>query len=311
MKRIGIIDIGTNSILFLLTGRSGSGKIHSIRQESRTVRLGRGLVTGGRILAVSIDKCVDVLNHYRREAERERVDNLICVGTHVFRSAANRNEVLEYIHAHTGIEVEILTEAEEAEWCYRGAVIHRRIGSSACVLDIGGGSTEIIRGNADRIDRIESIALGCVSLTERFLIHDPPGEEEITRAFEYIDLNLQRTDTAYFGECNTWIGTGGSVTSLAALSLGLTRYDPDRVDGHVLSRKEVQRFTDRFNHKNRSSRIEIMAFDPERADVISAGTMILYKIMETENFDTITVSDRGLRFGIALRTFQSDSVSAR
>ena len=307
MQRIGVIDIGTNTILCLLAEERTDGRIVSLKQGTETVRLGRGLDSDGLIRDEALDRAVGVLNSYKDIVTQHGIDDVRLVGTHVLRSAFNREAVADQILSRTGLKVEILSTAEEAEWSFRGAVYDRTMKFPVCVADIGGGSTEITLGRKSYIDLFDSAPFGSVSMTERILIHDPPTQLEFESLQGLVFSALTKKMTRSLQQAETLIAVGGSVTSLAAMTQGLKRYDPDLVDGFSLKQKEILRWIDIFRQENRVGRERRMPFDPERADIIPAGAIILNLIMETGAFKTVTVSDRGLRFGIVLRALQKIS----
>ena len=298
--RIAVIDIGTNSTLYLLAEQRGTTVV-DLSQAIRTVRLGEKTDGSGRIGVAPMERVIRVLDGYRGLAQADKADRTVAVGTHVFRKAANRNAVLDSIRSRTGLGIEVLSERDEAVWGHRGAVHGRLLEEPALTADIGGGSTELVLGRGGRILRSDSIGIGAVALTERFLHHDPPTVREIS------DLKAAIVDA--FGArllpvatvARQFVAVGGTATTLAALDLGLTQYDPNRVVGYFLSAAAVENLFSELARLDPAARRQRLSLDPGRADIIVAGAAILRAVMASGPFERALISDRGLRFGIALR----------
>ena len=305
MQRVVVIDIGTQSILYLLAEKERAGRIVCVHQEIRGVRLGRNIGARGIVQEASLKEAVTILKEYAKLAQEQHANEIIVVATHVLRAARNKADVGEAIRKETGLHLLILSEKEEAEASYRGATFGRELMEAACVVDIGGGSTEVILGKADRIVEVQSVPLGAVGLTERFLRNDPPSSAELADLESFINTTMKDTLVPLLMDAENLIGVGGTVTTLAALDLGLTNYDPHRVDGHILQASRIRRITDRIQKLSLSERQKIMEIDPKRADIILAGAHLLKAIMDRGPFKTIRVSDRGLRYGIAIHAFSN------
>lgn len=271
-----------------------------------SVRLGRSLNGTGEIPEGLLPEALCVLDDYKELARQHGVDRIVTVGTHLFRKAVNASRVCNVIKEHTGLEVEILSRREEARWSYQGAVYRRSGGSECVVVDIGGGSTEIVRGLRENVLDAESFDIGAVTLTESFLLADPPGEEEISKMEVDILSRINASNILSTSGSLHLIGTGGTVTTLAALDLELNAYDAQRVDGHILSHSSINKTKHRLSRMNREEIKKWLAIAPDRADIILAGTCILDGIMTNGHFEKMLVSDRSLRFGIALREFRNE-----
>jgi exopolyphosphatase / guanosine-5'-triphosphate,3'-diphosphate pyrophosphatase len=291
--RVAVLDVGTNSILLLLA-EVADGRIRPIRQELASPRLGRNIRQTGWIESESIQRAVDSIN--RMKADLSGVP-IIGVGTQVFRIARNATETLDVLRRQTGIEIEVLSSTEEAEWSFRGALGGLREKGRMTVVDIGGGSTEIVTGAPDGIDSARSYSIGAVTLTEE-AFHDPLSIGDIEMAEMKIREALR--DATWF-ETAEWIAVGGTATTLAALELGLSRYDADRVHGVRLSKERIEHWIQRLAVLPLSLRRGMIPFDPERADIIIAGSLIIKEI--SRRLGDCIVSDRGLRFGIAHREY--------
>lgn len=301
MKRVAVVDIGTQSILYLLTQVEQDGKAIPTHQKAQGVRLGRGIADGYEIQEERLVHALRVLNHYKMLARTQRADRIVVVGTQVFRRAANREAVSETIRRETRLAVEILSEEKEAKWGYRGAVYGRSLDQPVLVVDIGGGSTECIAGDGGKILKRTSVDLGVVGLTERFLHHDPPLPTEYEALEEHVAAVLAARARTILTPGQCLIGVGGTVTSLAAMEMKLRTYDPDRVDGYRISLSAVHASIDRLKRLPLSEIEKLPGLPPHRADIILAGIVLLKRVMVLGEFGDVRVSDRGLRFGIALR----------
>jgi len=305
LNRYSVIDIGTNSILYLLVEISDEDRLHSKSQELYNVRLGKGVENNRRIDNTALDHCIEILNKLKKLARKQQSDKLIVVGTEVFRKAENRVQILKRIRAQTGLEIKLLSEKEEAEASFLGAVVGNNLKGENCVVDIGGGSSEIIFGKGREVIDSISIPMGAVGLTEEFLKTDPPQEREILDLENKVIMELKKYSCSILSSCSVLIGVGGTITTAAAIHFNLTQYDPDVIQGKVLRLSEITTILNRLYLVSLSERKNILDFDPERADIIIAGMIILKSIMKTGNFQSIRISDSGLRFGLALKELTS------
>ena len=298
---ISVIDIGTNTILLLVAQTEGRriGKV--LHDEQVIARLGKRVDERRLIQQESFERAANFLAAYRRTSERLDSERITAVGTSAIRDASNRKEFCEFVRRKTGITIEVLTGEEEAEWTFQGA-IGENSGTSETftVLDIGGGSTEIIVGTRAKTLQKVSLDIGCVRISERVLRSLPPTKEMISNAQSVIREALGKVE---FDSINasTAVAVAGTVTTLAAIRLRLAEYDPTRVEGFVLRLRDVEEEFDRLKEKTIDELRTIPQISPGRADILFAGVLILRELMEWGHLDKITVSDRGLRYGILLR----------
>jgi exopolyphosphatase/guanosine-5'-triphosphate,3'-diphosphate pyrophosphatase len=308
LKRLAVIDIGTNSILYLVAEMNQENKVIAVDQAVRAVRLGRNCESKGIIENESLNIAIQVLKEFNRKSVDQKADQIIAVGTRVFRAAKNREQICETIRNETNFNVEVLSEQEEARYSYLGAIYERRLDQSVLAVDIGGGSTEFICGKGNQIEDSISINLGAVNLTERYVDHDPPLEREINQLEEAVHMALKGKIFALLKKGTQLIASGGTATTLGALQLQLDRYDSDRVDGCKLSLQNLKDLIDQLIIVPLEQREKMVRFDPARADIIVAGSIIFKTVLSAGKFEEAMISDRGLRFGIALRTFQLDQL---
>ncbi len=301
MKRVAVIDLGTQSVLYILVRRDVHGRLSPEFQETASVRLGQGVTESGAIAEAAVLRLLPLLNRFTELSAQHRAERIRAVGTRVFRMAANRTEVIERIRQETGLNIEILSEKEEAFYSFQGAVYGRSLSFPVTVIDIGGGSTEIIAGSEKHIDLWHSFPLGAVSLRES--CGGDAGHEKadtmIAAGFEVPAVKRFRTSRL--------VGVGGTVTTLAALDLGLVRYDPERVDGCRLKREQIEIIFNKLIRLSPRQARSWLAVDPERADILEYGVRVLMHFMKNAGFPEVLISDRGLRLGVARQEFEKDN----
>jgi exopolyphosphatase / guanosine-5'-triphosphate,3'-diphosphate pyrophosphatase len=290
LGKIAAIDIGTNAILLAVADWDGK-KIIVLRDEARITRLGQGLNRDPNFLPEAEDRTLAVLKDYRKIADELAAKEILAVGTAGFRKAKNAAVFVERIRKETGIAVRIISGEEEARLSYLSAAHDFGDSEGLYVLDIGGGSTEIISKKG-----AVSMDLGAVVLTESIVNHDPPTAEEFAAMEKEIESVVGATrrvaPTAYL------VGLAGSVTTLSAIKQGLVQWDGSKVQGSFLTLKDVDSFITLFRKTTNEERSAIPGMVRGREDTILAGTLILKAVMQRVGVDRITVSDRGLRFGL-------------
>jgi exopolyphosphatase/guanosine-5'-triphosphate,3'-diphosphate pyrophosphatase len=302
--RIAAIDIGTNTILMLIADLGDDGRIKTIKDEIAFPRLGRGVDESGFISLDSVDRVLSVLRDYRKVSEMTGSEKIVACGTSALRDSRNGHEVITRIRQETLIDVETLSGDQEAHWTFRGALSGSpQSRGHFVVIDIGGGSTEVTQGTHDIVERWQSLDLGCVRLTERFLHSSPPTSEELKRALLFARSSFRRLRDIDAKEYHL-VGVAGTITTLAALDQNLSTFEPDKVDGYDL---HIRRIKSIFEHLSVRTLDEIESSQivpAGRADILLAGTLILIEFMTVHRFETIRVSKRGLRYGLVLREFE-------
>ncbi|MHB1050473.1 MAG: Ppx/GppA phosphatase family protein [Bacteroidota bacterium] len=302
--RIASIDIGTNTILLLIAQINADGTISPLHDEQVIARLGKGVDENRIISPDTFRRAESFLSQYKATCDQFRVDAIIAVGTSALRDARNNADFCSYILAQTGISIQILSGDEEAQWTYRGALSEFTGRSDRyTVIDIGGGSTELISGNHTGIQSAQSIDIGSVRITERFLRESPPADTSLAAAHEFIGSQLRSANIHDIGGTFA-IGVAGTVTTLAAMKTDIPLSRHNELSGTVLSLNDVQRIFEGLKGKNIDEIRHVPYMAPGREDIILAGILILMTVMETCRLDTINTGDRGLRFGIALREFE-------
>jgi exopolyphosphatase/guanosine-5'-triphosphate,3'-diphosphate pyrophosphatase len=284
--RVGVVDLGTNSTR-LLVADVNDGHVDEVARRLTITRLGEGVDQRRKLLPSPVARVRNVLSDYRRELEQLGAERVLAIGTSAVRDADNGEAFLGEVEWSYGFTSRLLSGEEEAELTRRGVSNGRILGDETVVLDVGGGSTELITAR----DRV-SLDLGCVRLTERHLRSDPPAREELEDAARAVRKALPdwRPRDA--------IGVAGTVTSLAALELG--EYDPERIHGYRLSRESVERQLERLASLPLGERRELPGLEPERAPVIVAGALIVREVLDRYGLDGLEASERDLLHGAAL-----------
>lgn len=298
--RISAIDIGTNTVLLLVADVRG-GTLRPIEHGHSIARLGQGVDEHRTIEPEAMDRVGKVLEEYVAVSKAHSAEQIVVCGTSALRDAHNRDEFLRYVRKRFGFNVKILSGKEEAELTYIGALSEfPNAGlTEHAVIDIGGGSTEVIVGTGLVVKESASLDIGCVRLTEKFLKNSPPDQTGIDKCILAIQKNA--ASLPIIGPAARIIGVAGTVTTLAALDLNLPTYDPLRVSGHVLSLNAIQRQFNQLRLRTLDEIRSIPQIHTGRADIILAGIIILIELMNRIGRSEITVSDRGLRYGFALR----------
>ena len=274
--RVAAVDLGTNSTRLLVADANGT--LEEVVRRLEITCLGEGVDERRRLLPVPIARVRNVLSAYRRELESLGAERTLCIATSAVRDAENGEAFLGEIEWSYGFTTRLLSGDEEAAMTLRGI---GAVAPGTLVLDIGGGSTEV---QVVGTDVQESLDVGCVRMTERF------GEDvEEIRAHVRRLLPQARPERA--------VGVAGTVTTIAALDLGLDRYAPERIHGHVISREAVVEQTARLAAMTVEERAEIV--EPGRAPVIVAGAAILSEVLDTYEIDAIQASERDILHGAA------------
>ena len=302
--RFAVIDLGTNTVRLLIADADGPDGYRPVRSAQKTTRLGQGLGPTRELQPEPVARTLRVVGAFGALAETEDAEHLLVVGTSALREAKNRAMFQARARDEFGVEVSVVsgeTEARLSLLGVRAALPH--LAARFTMMDIGGGSTEFVRAESNRVRAAVSTGLGVVKLTEGFLHTDPPTPGEILGAREAVTARLVSARDkvlAGVGPAEPLVGTAGTVTTLAAMDLALERYDPARVTGHTLSCTRVAEILQACAAVPLAQRKTFIGLESARADVIIAGMIICIGVMETFGFPVLTVSDGGLREGILL-----------
>lgn len=301
---VAAIDCGTNAIRLLVSGTSSSGVSQDLVREMRTVRLGEGVDRTGEFSLQALERTFVACREYAEILDQFKVKKLRFIATSASRDVSNRFDFFQGVESILGITPEVITGFEEAELSYLGAVsgFDPEPQQPILVADIGGGSTEFVMRESPTTFSAQSINVGCVRLTERYLHSDPPTEEEIAPAIQAIhDALVQVRSQLPTHTAHTFIGLAGSVTTIAAMSLGLKEYNPIEIHGTILSIHQVELVTDQLIHMSRVNRAQLGFMHPGRVDVIGGGALVLRESMRVLNLSHVVVSEHDLLDGVVAR----------
>lgn len=296
-----VIDIGTNTVLLLVAEIDRAGVIHTLEYRQRVPRLGRGVDERKVLQRESMERVVEVLLEYKNVMARYQSDRIAVCATSAARDAANREEFADLVRRRTGFDLEILSGDDEAYWTYRGAISGIEKAEHATVVDIGGGSTELTRGTTAGILGKVSLDVGSVRLTERLLQHDPPLPSEIEAVHGAVSAALGSAPPSFARGPGTLVGVAGTATTLALLAQRRTSFDLAAVSGYVLRKEAVAGLVSQLQKLTGAEILRLGEYMEGRNDILTAGAMILEAVMDFLGASEVIVSERGVRYGIALR----------
>jgi exopolyphosphatase/guanosine-5'-triphosphate,3'-diphosphate pyrophosphatase len=302
------IDVGTNTALLLVAKVGPDGSIEVLEERAEITRLGRGIGGDGKLGGEGIARTLEALRGYVAIAGRHGA-KIAAVGTEALRRAPNAAAFLQPAAAILGAPIEVIDGSREAALTFRAvaATFPDALPGWLAVIDIGGGSTEIVIAFGGEVTFKVSLPLGSVRFTERFIRHDPPEASEIAAIVQAIDAAI--AEAPFPAAAVTLVGVAGTVTSLAAMAESLVSYDPLRVHGYRLSRAALAQEIARLETATQADRERIVGLDPRRADVILAGALILDRIAAAAGVAEVRVSDRGIRWGFLHELAESRRVA--
>jgi exopolyphosphatase/guanosine-5'-triphosphate,3'-diphosphate pyrophosphatase len=304
--RLASIDIGTNTVLMLVADVQRDGSLEVVRDEHFIGRLGKGVDEHGIILKEAFHRILAILSQLKSIADSIGIEHLSVCGTSALRDADNRQEFIDFIKEKLSLEIQILSGNEEAELTYLGAVseyLTHTDSENYAVLDIGGGSTEIVTGFGKKVTSSVSIDIGSVRLTERILKNNPPSDIALENAVQLVQNHLKNIFP--LSPTTKIIGVAGTLTTLAALDLRVPEFDRNLVNRHTLTIEAIDKIFQELRSLTLDQLRNYPQIHPSRADILLAGIIILKEILRNVNLSKITVSDRGLRYGIVIKNAQT------
>jgi exopolyphosphatase/guanosine-5'-triphosphate,3'-diphosphate pyrophosphatase len=293
-----VIDVGTNSAR-LLVADVASGKVTPVERRSRVTRLGRGVDLSGRLSAEAIEDACAAIGDYVTAYQELGAETVDAIATSAVRDAENGSAFVAELRERFALSARVLDGEEEARLTYLGATAERAPTAPTLVVDIGGGSTELIVGTGDEISFHASLQAGVVRHSERHISSDPPTAIELESLAADV-RGLIETAVGSGIEARAGIAVAGTPTSLAAVEMGLEPYDPARVHGHVLSLPSIQRMLSQLASTPLSQRVEIPGMHPDRAPTVVAGVVILVETMRAFGLEQIEASEHDILYGTAI-----------
>ncbi|MFD0022422.1 exopolyphosphatase [Streptomyces sp. NPDC058382] len=309
MTRVAAIDCGTNSIRLLVADADpGSGELVALDRRMEIVRLGQGVDRTGRLAPEALERTFAACRRYAAVIEEHGAQKVRFVATSASRDAENRDDFVRGVLDILGVEPEVISGDQEAQFSFDGATKELTgrddLAKPYLVVDIGGGSTEFVLGD-DRVRAARSVDIGCVRMTERHLardgeIVDPPGPDAVDaiRADVEAALDLAEQSVPLTG-AGTLVGLAGTVTTVAAIALGLEEYDSEAIHHSRVSLEQVREIAGRLLGSTHAERAAIGAMHPGRVDVIASGALILLTVMERTGAREVVVSEHDILDGIA------------
>lgn len=296
--RYAAIDVGSNSVLLLVADVDEEGRLTPLVEGARATRLSERYYVGSRLVRAARERTLEAIGDFVKIARRSGAESIAAVGTSVMREASNGSEFRQEVRQECGLPIEVITGEQEAELAYIGNMFDRRLPGSdgeRVVLDIGGGSTELTRGLGETILARHSYPIGAVRLTEQHLRSDPPAIGECDAADLAIEQALAELEPLTPG--SLLVGCGGTIYNLASVARAAGMISPRELHGAVLPHTRVTELIDLFRSLTLKFRKRVPGLEPERADVILAGTMILHQTMARLSQPSIVVSNNGVRHG--------------
>ncbi|MET7308318.1 MULTISPECIES: Ppx/GppA phosphatase family protein [unclassified Streptomyces] len=308
MTRVAAIDCGTNSIRLLVADADpATGELTELDRRMEIVRLGQGVDRTGRLAPDALERTFAACRRYADVIKAHGAEKLRFVATSASRDAENRDEFVRGVLDILGVEPEVISGDQEAEFSFEGATKElagrNHLAKPYLVVDIGGGSTEFVVGD-DRVLAARSVDIGCVRMTERHLVRDgvvtdPPTLGQITAIRADIDAALDLAEESVpLTEAATLVGLAGTVTTVAAIALGLQEYDSEAIHHSRISFEQVQEITGRLVTSTHAERAAIPAMHPGRVDVITSGALVLLAVMKRTGAREVVVSEHDILDGI-------------
>jgi exopolyphosphatase / guanosine-5'-triphosphate,3'-diphosphate pyrophosphatase len=301
--RVAVVDIGTNSTRLLIADVDGSSGVAERHRESIVTRLGDGVDTTGRLGEEPQARVFAALERYAAEIAAHECEAATAVMTSAVRDAANGAEFAAAVRERFGLEGRTLSGDEEAAFTYAGATAARPPDdpTERVVIDIGGGSTELVCGARGELGFHVSTQIGVVRHTERHLHDDPPTAPELAALAADVDARVAESVPADVrGRVQAAIAVAGTATSCAAIDLALDPYDTTKVEGHVLSRAKLDALLERLAALPVAERRQVTGLHPDRAPTIVAGVVILARVLDAFGLGEVEVSDRDILWGVAI-----------
>lgn len=300
--RIAAIDIGSNSIRSIIAEVDSLGKVMVLDDEKATVRLGENLSKNGSISPAAFARAVDAMTRIRKLIDGLRVSEIEAVATSAVRSASNGSELVEVLSGILSHEIKIISGEEEAELVAISARHNFDMsGKRYAMVDIGGGSLEIITALGSHVEKVYSLELGAVVMTERYLSSDPIKLTDLGKFQRHVRAVFKKTFTDEKQSVQTFIGSGGTITALGSMVMSMRKQAYSSIHGYEVLRSEVVHLLAMLMRKDLKGRRTVPGLNPDRADIIVAGLAVVDELMKFFGANMMLVNERGIREGLLLR----------
>lgn len=298
-NKLAVIDVGSNTVRLLVIEALDAENYKIIDQAQEITRLGQGLSEGKPFLPQAQERTVKVLQKFCQRARDLNAQKIWALGTSAMRRASNAAKFISHVQETCGLDLEVVSGQDEARITLQGVETAIQLKDKRyLMIDIGGGSTEFILSDGhSKIEKLCSIELGAVSLTEKFIPHDPPHQDEFDKMINYLHQQLSPV-LKEFSPVTKVVGTAGTITTLAAIAQQMKTYEPSKINNFILRESQIIALLDNFKNQPLASRQQITGLEAKRADIIIAGTTILLVSMKELKINKILVSDAGFREGI-------------
>ena len=304
-SRIAAIDIGTNSIRCIIAEASKDGKFKILDDEKATVRLGEKLAMTGMISDEASNRAIEAIRRFRKLVDGFYVEAVEAVATSAIRTATNGKELVAMLSEELGHEIKVITGEEEAELTAASSLSNFDMyGKRYAMVDIGGGSVEIVMACANLVEEFYSLGLGAVVMTDRFLPSDPIAEDELRKLQRHIRGELKRTFTGKRVSVDSLIGSGGTLTALGYMAMQLRKDNYVSIHGYEVLRSEVVHLLAMLIRKDLKGRRTIPGLNQDRADIIVAGVVLIDELMRFFDANRVLVNERGIREGLLIRAMK-------
>jgi exopolyphosphatase/guanosine-5'-triphosphate,3'-diphosphate pyrophosphatase len=301
--RVAVVDLGTNTVLLLVAERGPAGTTRALVECATITRLGEGVDRSRRLAPQAVLRTCECLGEYARLVRESHATAICVVGTSATRDAVGGEEIRACVRSAFGVDLRVLTGIEEARLTFRGALSGLSVepGEEVAVFDVGGGSTEVVVGLNEPSGPIlgfaESFDIGSVRLTERHVLHDPPTPTELDALARSAAEAFALVPPIPHGRPP--IGVAGTLTTLAAVALGVSPYEGARVHGQTIRTADLKTVIRDLSRVDLQTRRSVVGMEVKRADVIVAGGVIALALLERWQASSVVVSDRGVRWGLA------------
>ncbi|HTY20191.1 MAG TPA: Ppx/GppA phosphatase family protein [Geobacteraceae bacterium] len=310
-KRLAAIDLGTNSIRCIVVEADKSGKFRVLDDEKATVRLGEGLVLEGAISQASWHRTMEALSRMKKIADGYGVMGVEAVATSAVRRASNGAAFVRAVADNIGLSIEVISGEEEAELAALSARNNFDMeGTRYALVDIGGGSLEVVTALGNHIDEIYSLDLGAVVLTEKFISTDPVSQKDNSRLRQHIRKTLKATFPSDEIPVSCLIGSGGTMTAIATMVMAMRKEEYGSIHGYEVFRSEVVHLLAMLMRKNLRERKSLPGLNPDRADIIIAGVTVVDELMEFSRANLLKINERGIREGLILKGLKRHNLLA-